>query len=86
MAILNATKGVVTRFPPSPTGYIHIGSIRTALFNYLFTKQTGGKMVFRVEDTDKERSKREFSDSPWGRHLNRMVRKIVMVPAAAINR
>lgn len=51
---------VVTRIPPSPTGKLHIGTVRTALFNYLFAKHAGGKMVFRSEDTDKERSKPEF--------------------------
>lgn len=50
----------ITRFPPSPTGYFHIGSARTALFNYLFAKHNGGKMYLRFEDTDKERSKKEF--------------------------
>jgi len=50
---------VVTRIPPSPTGRLHIGTARTALFNYLFTKHEGGTIVFRSEDTDKERSKRE---------------------------
>jgi len=53
---------VVTRFPPSPTGYLHIGSARTALFNYLFAKHNGGKMTLRFEDTDRERSKKEFED------------------------
>jgi glutamyl-tRNA synthetase len=51
---------IVTRFPPSPTGFLHIGRARTALFNYLFTKKNAGKMVFRIEDTDKERSKKEY--------------------------
>ncbi|PZQ45056.1 MAG: glutamate--tRNA ligase [Micavibrio aeruginosavorus] len=46
---------VVTRFPPSPTGFMHIGNARTALFNWLYAKHTGGKMVFRIEDTDRER-------------------------------
>lgn len=46
---------VVTRFPPSPTGYMHVGNARTALFNWLYAKHTGGKMVFRIEDTDRER-------------------------------
>lgn len=55
-------KKVVTRFPPSPTGFLHIGSVRTALFNYLFAQHSGGVMVFRFEDTDKERSKKEFED------------------------
>ena len=47
---------VVTRFAPSPTGYLHIGGARTALFNYLFAKRHGGKFLIRVEDTDRERS------------------------------
>lgn len=47
---------VRTRFPPSPTGYLHIGSARTALFNYLFARQHGGEFVLRIEDTDRERS------------------------------
>jgi len=51
---------VVTRIPPSPTGRLHIGTVRTALFNYLFAKHYGGTMVFRSEDTDKERSLPEY--------------------------
>jgi len=47
---------VITRFAPSPTGYLHIGGARTALFNYLFSKHHGGKFLLRIEDTDKERS------------------------------
>ncbi len=47
---------VVVRFAPSPTGYLHIGGARTALFNYLFAKHNGGKFLLRIEDTDKERS------------------------------
>ena len=47
---------VVTRFAPSPTGTLHIGSARTALFNWLFTRRHGGQFLLRVEDTDKERS------------------------------
>lgn len=54
---------VITRFPPSPTGFLHIGRARTALFNYLFAKKNAGKMVFRIEDTDKERSKKEFEQN-----------------------
>ena len=42
-----------TRFAPSPTGYLHLGSLRTALFNYLTAKATGGQFILRVEDTDK---------------------------------
>ena len=47
---------VVTRFAPSPTGYLHIGGARTALFNWAFAKNQGGKMLLRIEDTDRERS------------------------------
>ena len=47
---------VVTRFAPSPTGYLHIGGARTALFNWAFARHTGGKMLLRIEDTDRERS------------------------------
>ena len=47
---------VVTRFAPSPTGFLHIGGARTALFNWLYAKKTGGKMLLRIEDTDRERS------------------------------
>jgi glutamyl-tRNA synthetase len=47
---------VITRFAPSPTGYLHVGGARTALFNWLYAKHTGGKMLLRIEDTDRERS------------------------------
>ena len=47
---------VRTRFAPSPTGYLHIGGARTALFNYLFARRHGGKFILRIEDTDRERS------------------------------
>ena len=50
------------RFPPSPTGYMHIGNVRTALFNYLFAKSKGGKLILRIEDTDKLRSKKEYEE------------------------
>jgi len=53
---------VATRFAPSPTGPLHIGGIRTALFNWLFTKNNKGKFFLRIEDTDKERSKDEYKD------------------------
>jgi glutamyl-tRNA synthetase len=48
--------GVVTRFAPSPTGFLHIGNARTALFNWLYAKHTGGKFLLRIEDTDRARS------------------------------
>lgn len=50
------TDQVVTRFAPSPTGFLHIGGARTALFNWLFARHAGGKMLLRIEDTDRERS------------------------------
>src|SRR2546427_3636816 len=50
------TSSVVTRFAPSPTGFLHIGGARTALFNWLYARKTGGKMLLRIEDTDRERS------------------------------
>ncbi|NLG11647.1 MAG: glutamate--tRNA ligase, partial [Elusimicrobia bacterium] len=48
------------RFAPSPTGYLHIGNVRTALFNYLFAKKNNGKFILRIEDTDIERSQKEY--------------------------
>ena len=54
------SRSITTRFPPSPTGLFHVGSARTALFNYLFAKQNGGKFLLRFEDTDKERSTKGF--------------------------
>ena len=50
---------VRTRFAPSPTGLLHIGGARTALFNYLFARSNNGKYVLRIEDTDRERSTEE---------------------------
>src|SRR5438477_12973969 len=50
------TDSVVTRFAPSPTGFLHIGGARTALFNWLYAKKHGGRMLLRIEDTDRERS------------------------------
>ena len=54
---------VVVRMAPSPTGNFHIGTARTTLFNYLYAKKMGGKFVLRIEDTDKERSKKAFEDN-----------------------
>src|SRR5262249_39400904 len=48
------------RFAPSPTGYLHVGGARTALFNWLFARKTGGKFILRIEDTDLERSSQEM--------------------------
>lgn len=57
------TNKVVTRFAPSPTGFLHIGGARTALFNYLFAKHHDGDFLLRIEDTDKERSTKEAIDA-----------------------
>ncbi|MBU6430893.1 MAG: glutamate--tRNA ligase [Patescibacteria group bacterium] len=58
----NKNKKIIVRFAPSPTGFLHLGSVRTALFNYLFARQNGGKFILRIEDTDKERSKKEYEE------------------------
>ena len=52
-----------TRFAPSPTGYIHVGNLRTALMNYLIAKKAGGTFILRIDDTDPERSKQEYVDA-----------------------
>src|SRR3989339_1348018 len=52
-----------TRIAPSPTGWLHIGTARTALFNYIFAKQNDGDFILRIEDTDKERSKIEYEEN-----------------------
>src|SRR5438046_2572216 len=54
------TAGVRVRFAPSPTGYLHVGGARTALFNWLFARRHGGVMILRIEDTDAERNKPEL--------------------------
>ena len=54
---------VVTRFAPSPTGFLHIGSARTALFNWLFARHHNGKFLLRIEDTDRERSTQAATDA-----------------------
>ncbi len=54
---------VVTRFAPSPTGYIHVGNLRTALMNHLIARQSGGTFILRIDDTDPERSKQEYVDA-----------------------
>ena len=55
--------GVITRFAPSPTGYLHIGGARTALFNFLYARHTGGKFLLRIEDTALKRSTKEAVDA-----------------------
>jgi len=54
---------IITRFAPSPTGTLHIGGVRTALFNYIYAKQNNGKFLVRIEDTDQVRSKTEFEEN-----------------------
>ena len=54
---------IITRFPPSPTGFLHIGGARTALFNWLYARKTGGRFILRIEDTDAERSTTESVDT-----------------------
>ena len=49
------TKNICTRFAPSPTGYLHLGGLRTALYNFLFARHQGGRMILRIEDTDRTR-------------------------------
>ena len=54
---------VKTRFAPSPTGFLHLGNVRTALFNALLARRDGGQFLLRIEDTDRERSRAEFVDA-----------------------
>lgn len=54
---------IITRFAPSPTGHLHIGGARTALFNWLLARKTGGRFVLRIEDTDALRSTEEFTQA-----------------------
>ena len=56
------TQKVVTRFAPSPTGFLHMGGVRNALYNFVYAKQKGGTYALRIEDTDKARSKAEWTD------------------------
>ena len=70
-----------TRFAPSPTGYIHVGNLRTALFNYLIARKSGGTFILRIDDTDPERSKESYVDAikedlDWlGLHWDRIERQ-----------
>jgi len=59
----DVVSGVVTRFAPSPTGFLHIGGARTALFNWLYARHHGGKALLRIEDTDKKRSTQDAIDA-----------------------
>src|SRR6478609_10899300 len=60
---VDTARPVVTRFAPSPTGFLHIGGARTALFNWLYARRFGGKFVLRIEDTDKARSTQAAIDA-----------------------
>ncbi|MFZ0611906.1 MAG: glutamate--tRNA ligase [Desulfobacterales bacterium] len=62
MNIMSANR-IVTRFPPSPTGYLHVGGARTALFNWLYARGRGGRFVLRIEDTDAKRSTQASTDA-----------------------
>ena len=53
---------IITRFAPSPTGHLHVGNLRTAIFNYILAKRSGGKFILRLDDTDQLRSTQKFSD------------------------
>ncbi len=53
---------IKVRFAPSPTGWLHVGNVRTALVNWLFAKQQGGTFILRIDDTDQERSRPEYED------------------------
>ncbi len=72
---------VTTRFAPSPTGWIHVGNLRTALMNYLIARKAGGQFILRLDDTDQERSKPEYADGimedlAWlGLHWDRVERQ-----------
>jgi glutamyl-tRNA synthetase len=57
------TAPTITRFAPSPTGYIHVGNLRTALMNYMIARKNGGQFILRLDDTDQERSKQEYADA-----------------------
>jgi len=76
----------VTRFAPSPTGYIHVGNLRTALMNYLIARKSGGQFILRLDDTDQERSKQEYADGimedlEWlGLHWDRVEKQSLRMP------
>jgi glutamyl-tRNA synthetase len=59
---MEENKKIVTRFAPSPTGFLHLGAYRTAIFAYLFAKKNKGEFILRIEDTDKERNKKEYEE------------------------
>ena len=74
---------VTTRFAPSPTGWIHVGNLRTALMNWMIARKSGGTFILRLDDTDQERSKQEYADGimedlDWlGLHWDRVEKQSV---------
>lgn len=80
-AAIRSSRMIVTRFAPSPTGFLHVGNLRTALFNYLIARKAGGRFILRLDDTDRERSKEEYADAikadlDWlGLHWDRLERQ-----------
>ena len=56
------TRPTITRFAPSPTGFIHVGNLRTALMNWMIARKSGGTFILRLDDTDQIRSKQEYAD------------------------
>ncbi len=63
LSLRNSNDGLKTRFAPSPTGYLHVGGARTALYSWLYAKNQGGEFVLRIEDTDLERNSQEAVDA-----------------------
>ena len=66
----SSERPVRVRFAPSPTGYLHIGGARTALFNWLFARRHGGAFILRIEDTDRKRYVPDALDDPANRSLS----------------
>ena len=72
---------IITRFAPSPTGYLHVGNLRTALMNFLIARKSGGEFILRLDDTDQERSRQDYADGimqdlDWlGLHWDRVERQ-----------
>ena len=60
---IDSSKNIITRFPPSPSGFLHVGNARTAIFNWLYTRHMKGKLVLRIEDTDQDRSSQASIDA-----------------------
>ena len=76
-------ENIRVRFAPSPTGDLHVGNIRTALFDWAFARHTGGKFIFRIEDTDKERVTDEYIQDRKSTRLNSSHEWISRMPSSA---